>query len=593
MDLNPRQQAAVDYGDGPLLVIAGAGSGKTRALTSRVKRLIERGVDPGQIIAITFTNKAAREMYLRVFGREKSGAPWPGDLLAGAEPFIGTFHSLGARILRREAAALGRTKSFTIYDEDDALRLVRGIIKAESRKLEWTPGAVKKKFGKVKSMLESPEVILEPRLVPLYAAYEAALQKHNAFDFDDLIEKVVAVLGKSGALCAAYGERFRYILIDEFQDVSPAQYALIRTLGRAHRNVTAVGDDAQSIYGWRYADIRTFLDFEKDWGGATVVKLEENYRSTANIIAAASALINVNSGQYKKELFTKNPPGESIEVTGTASAALEAETLAGRLLEERAERPTDLCAVLYRTNAQSRALEQTLIAAGIPYRIFGGVRFYERKEIKDIVAALRVAANPQDAVSAERVLKALGKVRGGRLIARLPGLAAAHTPIELISAVLAESGYFESLERSFTNAAERRENIEELLSFSGQFASLDELLEQVALVQAADDPAETRGKNPVQLMTIHTAKGLEFDTVFIAGCSEGLLPHQMSYGTKDELEEERRLMYVAMTRARKQLFISFYYLPSRFLYELPPELVTFKDVSGNSGDLPDEDIVYI
>jgi len=636
MDLNPRQQEAVDYGTGPLLIVAGAGSGKTRTLTSRLIKLIQNGVPAANIIAITFTNKAAQEMKARVNQLIGELVNWEDGNKKNqltnqptnqVTPFIGTFHSLGARILKREAQSLGRTPAFTIFDEDDSLSTIKNVLKELNlSKGDWSPFRAKDMIGRIKNELLDPDLELDKTELSIWSAYEDALVKCNAFDFDDLIQKVVRLYLKHPETLEKYRRLFRYILVDEYQDINTAQYQLIKLLALNHQNLSVVGDDAQSIYKFRGSDFRNFLNFEADWPKAKIVLLEENYRSTQNIITAASELIKNNKFQRPKNLWTRNPSGDLIKVVAALDAETEADFIAERVNQliselvtlEKSNKKNQLTnqlinqspsiAVLYRTNAQSRALESALIKNQIPYKIFGGVKFYERKEIKDIVAGLRLALNPKDRVSAERLDKAFPKPVSRHLINELPKLGSKLSLLELINFFIINSRYFDYLGQKFKNSGERIENINELIAFAGEFSSLAEFLERVALFQSTDIAANRKGqianrKNErlalsdsrfaVELMTIHMAKGLEFNSVFVAGSNEGLLPHQMSYGTLNELEEERRLMYVAMTRAKQNLWLSFYDLPSRFLYELPPELTEFTNLTGDSKELPDAEAIYI
>ncbi len=578
-NLNPAQQEAVEHPDGPLLIAAGAGSGKTKTLTGRLARLIERGVAPENIVAITFTNKAAKEMAERVNVQPA--------------PFIGTFHSLCARILKKEARHADRTPNFTIFDADDSLSLVKKVMKAlDIAKEKYNPVSLQGKISKIKSELLAPDEF-DKTATLVFQKYEGELVKNNAFDFDDLIEKTVRIFQENPRILEKYQGQFRHILVDEYQDINTAQYLFIKLLAERHRNLSVVGDDQQAIYSFRGADFRNFLNFERDWPSAKIVKLEQNYRSTGNIITAASAVIQNNKLQTPKSLWTENPPGTPVRVVKAADPEQEAAFVAGRIYETKPKS----AAIIYRTNAQSRAIEQSLIAADIPYRIFGGLKFYERKEIKDVLAGLRIANNPKDGVSAERLSKNFDKKTAARLVSEMARLGQNLGILELINFFIVNSDYLQYLEKNYKNYPERMENVNELIRFAGEFKTLDEFLERVALLQSADQPAKREAfadsRPAVNLMSIHLAKGLEFDNVFVVGASEGLLPHQMSYGSLDELEEERRLMYVAMTRAKKELSLSFSGTPSRFLYEIPPELTEFVDLDGNRGELPDADDMYI
>jgi DNA helicase-2/ATP-dependent DNA helicase PcrA len=600
MELNSRQREAVEYGKGPLLIVAGAGSGKTKTVTARIARLMERGIPGDRILAITFTNKAAREMGDRV---EKLMIERVGGFKS---PFLGTFHALGASILRREAKLVGRTGNFTIFDQDDAASTLRRALRdigIPSDRLK--PAAAASKIGTVKSRLLDAREYLDEREHAAFERYEALLGESNAFDFDDLLEKVVRIFRSSPETLAKYQGRWDHVLVDEYQDVNAAQYTIVRALSEKHRNIAVVGDDAQSIYGWRHADIENFLRFEEDWPDAKVVKLEQSYRSTGTIITAASALIAANVRQKPKELWTENPAGAVIEVVRAENPDLEADFIGEEMLKVSTDASR---AVLYRTNAQSRAIEQALIARDIPYQVFGGVKFYERKEVRDVIAALRLALNPKDAASAERLMKALPKALAREAIAWLPVYANGKSPAEIIGAFVERTAYEERLAREFTNTEERMENVRELVSFAADFQDLASFVERVSLLDAGDagvhreteggvrnggKPTPRASQPPVSLMTIHLAKGLEFDHVFLAGATEGLLPHERSYRTSESLEEERRLMYVAMTRARRNLTVSFSYIPSRFLYEIPQDLLEFTDLNGDADELPDENSVYI
>lgn len=582
--LNDSQKEAVEHENGPILIAAGAGSGKTKTLTARLARLIEKGAKPESIIAITFTNKAAKEMGDRVAKQ-----------LAGATtPFIGTFHSFCARLLKNEAVLIGRTPAFTIYDQDDSLSLVKKIMKAlDISKDSINPIALQNHIGQIKNEMLSPEDF--DRITgKVFEKYEAALAQNNALDFDDLIGKVVWLFEKHPEVLEKYHKKIEYVLVDEYQDINTAQYRLIRLLAGKHQNLSVVGDDQQAIYSFRGADFRNFLNFQKDWPRAKVVKLEQNYRSSGTIITAASAVIKNNKLQTPKTLWTENKEGEVIKVIRAPDPEEEA-AIVGSQIEQIREGST---AVIYRTNAQSRAIEQALISANIPYKVFGGLKFYERKEIKDLVAGLRLAHNPKDAVSAERLTKNFDKKTGAYLVEELPRLGEKLNILELINFFIENANYIEYLEKEYKNYHERIENVNELISFAGNFKSLDEFLERVSLMQSTDAPAKTLKLGnglvaPVSLMTIHMAKGLEFDNVFVIGCADGIIPHQRSYGSLDDLEEERRLMYVAMTRARKKLCLSLSGTPSRFVYEIPPELTDFIDLGTGRKDLPDEDEMYI
>lgn len=570
-DLNKKQQEAVYAGEGPLLIVAGAGSGKTKTLTSRLAFLIaEKKISPQRILAITFTNKAAEEMKLRAL-RMISDIGWVGD----EGPFLGTFHSFGARILRKEARRFSRTSAFSIFDKDDSLRVIKRILKNRSLQKPTAP-ALLKHISRRKSECEGPvedDFSLESAL---YDDHEKELERQNAFDFDDLIEKPVRLFLSHPEILKKYQSQFDYILVDEYQDINSAQYQLVKLLSSHHQNVNVVGDDQQSIYGFRFSDFRNFLNFEKDWEKARVVMLEQNYRSTRHIIEASSALIARNTFQKTKTLWTENEEGERIRVVEQADEFSEADfvTDKARKLYDRGWS----VGILFRTNAQSRALEQAFLEKNIPYTLFGALSFYERKEIKDVTAALRYAANPKDEISFLRLENEFSKKISGDLARELP-LLTKELPAKILEKFLSLTDYAQYLKKNYPNASDRMENVLELLSFSRQFWDLPKLLEKITLVNPLDDYGKRKAKKDttrgISMMTIHLSKGLEFDGVLLTGANEGILPHQRSLGSQEDMEEERRLMYVAMTRARKELWLNFFGVPSRFLYELPPEKVDF------------------
>lgn len=608
---NERQEEAIRYLGGPLLIAAGAGSGKTKTLTSRLAFLLEQGVKNEAIIAITFTNKAAKEMAERVLSAMSFRVG------TGVMPFIGTFHSFGAKILRSTAHLIHRSSSFTIYDENDSLRLMKETMKEFGLKKEKVGATlVLREVSKLKSELGEPKERQTSneefnRLFPeLYEAYEKKLVENNAFDFDDLIEKPVRILRSQPAILKKYEEQYRYVLVDEFQDTNAAQYEFIRLLAGKSGNISVVGDDQQSIYGFRGSDVRNFLNFERDWQGVKVVLLEENYRSSGSIIEAASAVIANNKIQKPKKLWTKNDSGEAVTIIEHTDEWAEAQWIASQIQSEvgkaknmalETKNTGPLIAVLYRTNAQSRSIEQALIENHISYEIFGGIRFYDRKEIKDIVSGLRYAVNPKDSVSLERLRENFLKRQFLEFESELPEKGTTFAPAELIGYILKAGNYLDFLKRTYPNAEERIQNIAELIAFASQYKDLAEFLEKITLLQGSETMPGKRARAhgaAVHLMTIHSAKGLEFETVIVAGSSEGLLPHQMSYknaGRDEGVEEERRLMYVAMTRARSKLFLSFYNLGSRFLYEIPPELIEFKSFSSerDGAEFEDDEERYI
>ena len=580
--LSAPQKEAVEHGEGPLLIAAGAGSGKTRTLTQRLAYLIKQGVEPKRIVAITFTNKAAGEMKNRVVRDvgavrdvgnvrtvKSNNSNASSSLHKYEMPFIGTFHSFSAKILRKEAKKFGRTSSYVIFDDDDSKKLVKKILKSLDHPGVQTPAKTEKEISRIKNNLLNVGELEDP-FRQIFQTYESELERQNAFDFDDLLEKVVRLFKGDKATLEKYQKMYDYVLVDEYQDINTSQYEFIKLLAGSHRNINVVGDDQQSIYGFRWSDFTNFLNFEKDWPDAKVIKLGENYRSTGNIVSAAASLIENNKLQRKKKLWTTNESGESITVIGAEDEDEEADYVVRTIIE----RGKVESAILYRTNAQSRAIEQALNFNSIPYDVFGGIRFYERKEVKDIVATLRYAMNPKDEISKDRIQKTFVKKVREELIENLPRRAKDLSPLELLGYILKTADYFNYLAGQFQNSEERAENVAELIKFAGAFDSLTELVERISLLQSTDRIKDSE-EPPIKLMTIHLAKGLEFDDVYIIGVSEGLLPHQRSLMSEEELEEERRLAYVAMTRARKRLYMSFYSFASRFLYEIPPELVEF------------------
>ncbi len=615
--LNKKQQEAVENLEGPILIVAGAGSGKTRTLTSRLAAILTSGVAPESVVAITFTNKAAEEMKNRIMNNESRIMDLKNKKISDENihnslfmlhnsPFIGTFHSLGARILKSEADFAGRTSNFSIFDADDSLRLIKTIVKNLNSKTN--PLILRKEFSRIKSELSDPEDE-DSTIKFLFKEYETALQKNNAFDFDDLLAKPVEIFQNHLEILKKYQKKFQYLLVDEFQDTNTAQYIFVKLLAGGHRNLSVVGDDQQSIYKFRGSNFKIFLNFEKDWPKTKTVFLEQNYRSTGNIIKAASSLIAKNKFQKHKNLWTENDDGNPVKAIEHYDEDEEAEWIVDKIsnfpcLPAGRQFPisnkSTTIAVLYRTNAQSRAIESALIERGIAYKIFGGVKFYERKEIKDIVAILRWAFNPNDTVSFERIKTNFLKKPFLEIQEKIPKIAGELPPIELINFILEITGYLNQLKKNYDNFREREENINELVYYASEFNNLRDFLEKISLFQSSDavNKSNVKGQmSNVHLMTIHLAKGLEFDAVFIVGCNEGLLPHQMSYHNDEEIEEERRLMYVAMTRARKELFLNFYNLPSRFLSEIAPETVEFisnnRDKFETLSDFLDDEERYI
>jgi DNA helicase-2/ATP-dependent DNA helicase PcrA len=627
-DLNPAQREAVVAADGPLLVLAGAGSGKTRVIAYRIAWLLaHRRLSPRNLLAVTFTNKAAGEMARRV---ESLLAP------AGiAPPLIATFHAVCVRILRQHGSHVGLPGHFTIYDEDDRLALVKECMKeGELADRAFTPSAAVHRISYLKNQMIAVSEALrdargpwEKKAALVYSRYEKRLRETGAVDFDDLLIMVVRLFSEIPDVLAYYRSLWGSVLVDEYQDTNRAQYRIIRLLTQEHRNVCVVGDSDQSIYKWRGADIRNILDFEDDFPGTKVVRLEQNYRSTRSILAVAAGVIVHNVQRKDKTLWTENPAGEPPRVYRAWDEHDEASFVAQSILGQRGDGLTwDRIAVFYRTNAQSRVLEEALRRARIPYVIVGGVRFYERREIKDTLAYLRLVVNAADDVAFRRAIAAPSRgigpgtlarlddeaarrgrpllavaadppadVRGkaGRalqdfaaLVARLAGQRRDLAPPAFIDLVLEQSGYREALRRERAPEAEARlENLEELVAAAEEFTrtdaepTLEGFLDGVALVSDVDELKDAEGR--VTLMTLHSAKGLEFPAVFMTGLEEGVFPHARSMGDPDEIEEERRLCYVGVTRAKERLTLSWalhrrihgYGVgePSRFLREMPED----------------------
>ncbi len=576
-ELNPKQKEAVEYGEGPMLIVAGAGSGKTKTLTSRLAYLIsQKGVKPERILAITFTNKAADEMKERV---KKS--LFSSKIKISNEPFVGTFHSFGAGILRKEGKFFGRNYSFSIFDRDDSISAIKKILKNFNISVsDFSPTVLIKEFSKIKSELLDEEDFQESekskKIYFLFKEYESFLERNNAFDFDDLLEKVFQLFSKNKEVLKRYQSQYDYVLVDEYQDTNSVQYRLVKMLSEAHKNINVVGDDQQAIYGFRFSDFRNFLNFEKDWPEAKIIFLEQNYRSTKNIINSSSGLISNNVLQKPKKLWTQNQDGSLVKIAEHDDEFEEADfviqTASGYLRQNKN------VGILFRTNAQSRALEQMLLEYGVEYNLFGAITFYERKEIKDLVAALKYCANPSDEISLSRLEKNFYKKTYLKIKEELP-LKSSLKPDKIIDYFIKATDYIAMLEKTYPNFSERLENIQELIYFSQQFSKLPNFLEKISLASPLDESVRKKRDKKylsgINMMTIHLAKGLEFDVVFVVGVNEGLLPHQRSFFSSQDVEEERRLMYVAMTRAREELYLSFYNLPSRFLSELPSNNLEF------------------
>lgn len=646
--LNAPQRAAVQATDGPLLIMAGAGSGKTRVLTHRIAYLIEKKrVAPWSILAITFTNKAAREMQQRVSALIGN---------AGHDIWVSTFHSMCVRILRKDASRIGFSNNFSILDSADQLSVIRNCMKdlnIDTKKFE--PKSVQAALGGAKNELITPEQFelkigdyFDGIVAKVYTAYQKRLKSNNSLDFDDLIMKTIELFKEVPDVLAFYQNKFRYIHVDEYQDTNRAQYMLCKMLADKSHNICVVGDSDQSIYRWRGADITNILNFEEDYPEAKTILLEQNYRSTSNILNAANAVIKLNSGRKDKKLWTDQGEGDAITIYQADTEHDEGYFVTGEIrqaVNNKARKFADH-AILYRTNAQSRVIEETLIKSDIPYQIVGGVKFYDRKEIKDILAYLRLISNPDDDICFQRIVNVPKRGIGDTTVAKLADEAGlrgisvfalleqidwldvtgrARTALtefrdmidnltrmveylsvtELTEKVLELSGYREELNRENTLESKARlENIDEFLSVTQEFENRNEdkslvsFLTDLALIADIDsmdkDESENEVKDAVVLMTMHSAKGLEFPIVFIIGMEEGVFPHSRALQDNEELEEERRLAYVGITRAEKRLYLTCARMrtlfgrtsanmPSRFLREVPDELKAEAGRGGRSG----------
>lgn len=654
-ELNEQQREAVLYRDGPMMIVAGAGSGKTKVLTTRIAHLLKQGVDAFQILALTFTNKAASEMKERV---ER--------ILGNTEArnlYIGTFHSVFARILRAEGPKLGYPANFTIYDTDDSRSVMKTVI--HERNLDekhYKPAIILHRISGSKNNLmgwkeyqEDPHIMQEdqrasrPMTGYLYEAYARRCFRNGAMDFDDLLFQMYILLKTFPEVLHKYQHKFRYILIDEYQDTNPAQYAIIKLLGAVHENICVVGDDAQSIYSFRGATIQNILQFERDYEDVKVIKLEQNYRSTKSILGVANEVISRNKGQLKKVLWTENIDGEKIRVHRTSTDNDEGKLVADTIAEQKLRNHfgnRDF-AIMYRTNAQSRSFEESLRRMNIPYRIYGGISFYQRREVKDFLAYLKVIVNPRDEENLRRIInyppRGIGKTTLEKISvladqqgtsywevlekARESGfrgatLEALESFVVMIQSFRTLLGKYHAYEVAFqvgkstgivrelfqdksTEGLARYENLQELLNSIKEFTEtptedgelldkgLGSYLQQITLLTDADSDKEG-DQDVVRLMTIHAAKGLEFPCVFAVGLEEGLFPNAMSINSREELEEERRLFYVAITRAKARLWLTYagsrYRFgvpnrnePSRFLQEVPASLADLEEYSANGG----------
>lgn len=624
--LNPAQAEAVTHGDGPLLIIAGAGSGKTRVLTHRIAYLIERrGVSPFEILAITFTNKAADEMKSRVAALVGSVAQ---------KMWVSTFHSACVRILRREASALGFPAQFSIYDQSDAVRLMKNVLSAQNcdpkqfppRSIHAIISAAKNRGQSVDDFAAAAQNNIDRCVAEAFREYQASLHRAGAMDFDDLLSNTVELFRRHPDILSQYQQRFRHVLVDEYQDTNHVQNELVTLLAGGHRNVCVVGDGDQSVYRFRGADLSNILEFEQAFPDATVILLEQNYRSTQTILDAANAVISNNTARKPKELWTEAVGGAKIKRFNADDEGDEAQWVAheAAAYHDSGHHRWGDVAVFYRTNAQSRVIEEQFTRSGIPYRVIGGTRFYDRREIKDAMAYVKAVVNPADEVSVKRVLNVLKEGIGDTSIGRLDAYARAQGitffaalhhvaaagvsgravraigsfvqlidslapeaekgPATLLEKALERSGYAAKLETERTIESEGRlENLSELIGFARDFDTVEEFLERVGLV-ADTDSIESDDDSAAMLMTLHAAKGLEFPIVFVVGMEEGIFPHIRSLNEPAEMEEERRLAYVGLTRAKEKLHVTSawsrmlhgstqYNPPSRFLDEIPAELV--------------------
>jgi len=655
--LNPEQKKAVECTQGPLLVFAGAGSGKTRVITNRIAYLInEKNILPENILAVTFTKKAAGEMQERIknilgeLGRDIT-----------VLPTVGTFHSIGAIFLRHNAKAIGYTNNFSIYDSDDSENLIKELMLERQIDIKQIkPQAVSYFISSAKNEMVSPETFpshyggyIEDIVADIYPDYQKQLKIQNAVDFGDLLYLTVKMLEENEEVLKHYQDRYQYLLIDEYQDTNNAQYRFAKLLSQQHQNICVVGDDDQGIYAWRGADIKNIQSFEEDFDNVTVIKLEQNYRSTKNVISAAVSVIHQNNKRVEKNLWTDNSEGESITVYQARDQEDEADYVVEKIRHLRdMQIPLSNIAILYRTNYQSRAIEESLLKEGVPYKLVGGFRFYERKEIKDIISYLRFVYNIKDELSLDRVLNVptrkigpktvailhesakqigcsvgellvaaymsnhpeVGKVQGIRedILGKIPSIeenlgklqsiistfgyiyveAQNKNILDIIEMILEKTNYIRWFDDGSDQAEMKKENISELKNVAYTYVqkspnnSLETFLNEINLIEQEQDKNQDGSGSYVNLMTLHSSKGLEFNYVFMIGMEEGLLPHSRAFVDENELEEERRLCYVGITRARQKLTLTFAekrltregltsQIPSRFLGEIPQDICEY------------------
>ena len=598
-DLNLEQQKAVKATEGPVLILAGAGSGKTRALTYRVAYLIsEKNIPPENILCLTFTNKAAGEMMERI-KKLLNYTPNPKPYTL---PTMGTFHSFCAKLLRKEGKVLGLPPGFAIYDESDALDAIKEAMANLNIPIQKTsPHFVRTTISGAKnellSSLEYPRYArgyFQETVAKIYLEYQKILEKNHALDFDDLLLYVIKLFQSEPTILTRYQIQFKYILIDEYQDTNPAQYLISKYLANRHKNICVVGDASQSIYSFRGADFRNIVNFEKDYPNTRIFNLEQNYRSTQNILDAAHGVISKNKSHPILKLWTNSSGGEKIEVVEVRNELEEA-----LFVLSKVQPPLSNFAILYRTNAQSRSLEEQFLKSGVPYRLVGGVSFYARKEIKDVLSYLRLLQNPEDSVSLKRAEK-IGKGRLAKLMELYVEVSInieSYTTLDLLDLTLAKTGYLAYIDDGTEEGKGRIENVKELRSVAEEFPNLSDFLENVSLVEAGDNP-RMKSSDGVTLMTLHNAKGLEFPIVFMVGMEEGLFPHSRAMLDVNELEEERRLCYVGITRAKEKLYLTYtkqrlYFgtrsnnLVSRFLSDIPEGLIKTNTIFKDSDSFED------
>jgi len=647
--LNEKQKEAVLYTDGPLLIVAGAGAGKTKTITHRIIHLIHQGISPSQILAVTFTNKAAKEMRDRILGMledKEHGTNKEQHNFANYQseiPFISTFHSLGVYIIKENAHLIGLTKYFSILDESDSISIIKSIMKDfdidpkqhEPRKIKSIISKSKGDFISADSYSSSATSHTQTLVAKIWREYEMRLKKEKALDFDDLLLQSVLILKKYGEVKQKYQDKWKYLHIDEYQDTNEVQYEMTKLLVGKDENICVVGDTDQNIYSWRGANIKNMLHFEKDFPNAKIIMLEQNYRSTKNIIEAANNVIKKNQYRVPKNLFTNNVEGEEISICEAFDEQSEASHVASKIYELMKEYEPEDIAILYRANFQSRVLEEALLGMGIPYQVLG-VKFFERKEIKDLLSYIKVAFNKESLSDIKRIInvpaRGIGKVTIAKMFSgmtnELPKSTQEkiknfylliddireyldnHKPSESIKYIIEKTGLKNELSHGSSDDQERLENMMELVTLAIKYdlyegsTGIEKLLEDASLASDQDtllDNENKKKKGGVKLMTVHASKGLEFKYVFITGLEQDLFPHQGDGNkSKEDKEEERRLFYVAITRARKKLFLSYATIrtifgmkqvnsPSEFIYDIPEHLTSFEQAHSSNG----ERIVYL